>query len=203
MSVLIALLASTASQGPSENAPRERVAIGVTAPIVLLMPATLPAVRVSIPLGTQFGLDIDLGASVFWGDSSIGQVPDGAVFSGQLRWMRKGRQPDGNGRYWLAGPLHARGRDIGPDGEIRKDRAIRNVQIGYGWDRVRARTRYGAEISVGVASDGEARLFIVWGQQYKGTSHPAPRARRTPLPCLRQGYGGPPAPRPAPCAART
>jgi hypothetical protein len=166
MTVIAILLFASAPQAEANSVPRERLAIGVTAPVVLLMPVALPAVRVSGPLGQRFGLDLDVGASVFWGDSSIGQVPDGPALSAQLRWLRTGRRPDGRGRYWLAGPLHVSERDIGPAGEIREDRAIRNGQIGYGWDRVRARTRYGAEISIGVAGDGEglARLFVVWGR---------------------------------------
>jgi hypothetical protein len=55
LTVLAVLFASSAPQ-PGAAVPRERLAIGVTAPFVLLMPAALPAVRLSVPLGQRFGL---------------------------------------------------------------------------------------------------------------------------------------------------
>jgi len=145
----------------------ERVAIGVSGAAVLLMPSVIPAVRLSMPLSGRVGVDIDVGTSVFWGDDGLGQVPEGLAVSAQMRWLSRPRDARGRGRYWLTSGFMARGRSLSADGVISDRRAIENVQLGYGWDRVSNGIRSGFEVAVGVAGrDGEGvvRFFLLWGK---------------------------------------
>jgi hypothetical protein len=157
---------TTVAQSSNGTTNVERPSIGISGALVLLMPVAVPSIRLSMPIGTRLGIDLDMGASAFWGDRAVGQVPRGLAITGQVRWLRNGRKPDGGGRYWLLSLLRLRGNDFEPD-RLSSDRsAVENVQVGYGWDRVRNRVRFGAELSVGVAGrDGEglARVFLVWG----------------------------------------
>lgn len=138
--------------------------------------SALSAIRVSVPLGTTAGLDVDIGR-VHTGDD-----PNRAI-GAQVRWLWRGRATHGGSGYWLFGVLRLNetrrywagaGRERW---EVVERRAPTMPQVGYGWDwQGRRGTRLGLELMTG--SEGEAgprafaKLFIVWGPPLGGTRQP-------------------------------
>jgi hypothetical protein len=133
--------------------------------------SALRAFRVSMPLGTNAGLDVDIGRVPSRDD------PNRAI-GVQVRYLRRGRQTTGASGYWLFGVLrvnetHRYWASAGrTTWEVVERRTPTLPQVGYGWDwQGRRGTRLGFELTTG--SEGEAgprvfaKVFVVWGPPLK------------------------------------
>jgi len=157
-----------ASPSRAQDAP----AIGVTGAVGF--PAFKGGVRVSTPLGPKANLDFEV--------ARIGPMSEpalGPAFTGDVRWMRGGRQHSGASRYWIFGAMFVDAKWLTPvvyPGHVVRTLEDRRTlvvpRIGYGWDHVSRRgPRAGFEISTGAAGEEEgfifANVFVMWGPPRK------------------------------------
>jgi hypothetical protein len=164
--LLVVPLASSPSW--AQDAP----AIGVTGAVGF--PTFKGGVRVSTPLGTKGNLDLEV--------ARIGPMHEpefGAAFTGDVRWMRRGRQLSGNSRYWIVGAMFVDAKTSTPiiyPGHVVRTLEERHTlivpRIGYGWDHVSHHgARAGIELSTGAAGEEEgfffANVFVMWGPPRK------------------------------------
>lgn len=161
--VAVATLVWTApsqAQTAERLPPREHITAGVVGAAVL-EPWFVPAVRVSLPLGQRYSLDLEGGR--VHGSNKYSRP--GAAFGGQLRFMRE-RKPDGFGRYWLLGAMHVRHESL-RDGVVNDRDPLKVLRAGYGWDQV---FRNGLRVSFEIGGQGGnlplpfASLAVQWGR---------------------------------------
>ena len=146
--------ADAQSPTPPIQPATEHIALGGV--IGVGAPAQLVSVRVSLPLGKRFALDLDAGR--MHGLGNDGQVAGGGGYAAQLRWLWHGRDATGHSGYWLAGPLYLEATNH-RNGLLLNRNPIKTVQFGYGWDWIStSRTRRGIELSSG---GGEGPVFLV------------------------------------------
>jgi hypothetical protein len=143
---LVALAASATraaaqSETTSPASPRERASVALAASVALegSGPWLVPGVRVAVPLGGRVAVDVE-AARVFGGRSEYGSIT--SLVAVNVRFLRRAREADGAGRYWLAG---ARYYPItGSHASFSSDVA---ATFGHGWDQVFASgRRLGAEV---------------------------------------------------------
>lgn len=128
--------------------------------------STMRAVRVSLPIGGKGGCDLDIGRVHSDGGP-------GRALGVQVRYLWRGRKPNGASGYWLFGILNLNEthRYWAGAGRTRWEVVERESptmpQVGYGWDwQGRRGTRLGLELTTGSESEGArafVRLFAVWG----------------------------------------
>jgi len=147
-------------------------AIGVTGAVGF--PAFKGGVRVSTPAGPKANLDFEVARI-----GPMGEPELGPAFTGDVRWMRRGRQPSVDSRYWLFGVMFVGAKWSTPviyPGHVvttLEDRRTLVVpRIGYGWDHVsQLGPRVGFEVSTGAAGEEEpfvfANVFVMWGPRRK------------------------------------
>jgi hypothetical protein len=132
-------------------------------------PSSAIGVRIGGPLGPKFGGDL----SVVGLAGAIKATPATIV---HVRWMRGGRKPSGDSRYWIGGVMFTgittSTRYVFPDRVItREDHHTLIVpRIGYGWDHVAGNgARAGFELTTGAAGEEEgfifANAFLTWGRR--------------------------------------
>jgi len=132
-------------------------------------PSFAGGVRIGGPLGPKFGGDLSvvgLGGAVAATPATIAHV----------RWMRGGRKPSGDSRYWIGGVMFTTittsTRYVYPGNTVitQVDHHTLVVpRIGYGWDHVAANgARAGFELTTGAAGEEEgfvfANVFVTWGR---------------------------------------
>jgi hypothetical protein len=164
--LLVASLMS--SQSRAQDAP----AIGVTG--AAGFPAFKGGVRISTPLGPTASLDLEL--------ARIGPMREpalGPAVTADVRWMRRGRRPSGDSRYWIFGAMFVDAKWSTPIiypghvvGSLEERRTLAVPRIGYGWDHVSRRgPRAGFEVSTGASGEEEgfvfATVFVMWGPPRK------------------------------------
>lgn len=149
------------SSVPQSPASKEPIALGGVVGVGL--PAQLASVRLSLPFGKTWALDLDAGR--VHGLGNDGQVAGGSGYGAQLRWLWHGRNAEGLSGYWLGGPLYLQAtnrttwRAGNLTGVLIERAPIATVQFGYGWDWISASgTRAGIELSKG---GGEGPVFLV------------------------------------------
>lgn len=158
--LLIAAIASSAptyGQGntpPDAKPPRDGIAFGglVTPALEGGGPWIMPAVRLSLPLGSRFGFDVETGR-VFGGvNPKYGSIRRYSL--AQLRVLRAPRETDDIRRYWLAGLQHL---PITYPDRPRKDHI--GLAAGHGWSQsFRNGVRLTSELGF---AGGEGFLFYV------------------------------------------
>ncbi len=116
-----------AQESSPSSGVRDRIAVGglVTPALEGSGPWFMPGLRVSVPLGSRHGLDVDLGR-VFGGTNKYGSIR--RYHSAQVRFDRETTATSVVRSYWLAGIQHLPERE--PDGR-RKHHAA--MTIGRGW----------------------------------------------------------------------
>jgi len=169
LSVSALLFASAIAPLPvrAQDAP----AVGVSG--AAGFPTFKGGVRVSTPLGPKANFDFEVARI-----GPIGEPELGPAFTGDVRWMRRGRRASGNSRYWIFGVMFVDAKWSTPviyPGRVvtTEERRILAVpRVGYGWDHVSRRgPRAGFEISTGAAGEEEgflfANVFVMWGPPRK------------------------------------
>lgn len=134
--VLLFLAALTTASGayaqdqPTPVPPREWFAVGglITPALEGGGPWLIPAVRLSVPLGSRVGFDVDAGRIFGGTDQRWGSFR--RFRSAQLRLMKRPNDKDQLSRYWLVG-LHLL-PEVEADGS-RKDHTA--LAIGRGWSQ--------------------------------------------------------------------
>mgnify|MGYP006274997255 CR=1 FL=1 len=141
---------SASAQAPAS--PADPMSIGgMVGPGLGNRPWLLPGARVSVPLSSRLGLDIDAGAVI--GSDTEGGVQHGVQMYTRYRWfagaqvrVMQPRSASGASRYFLLGPVLF--RDAPRPAETRED--LPAVRVGYGWDWLKRRGQRIA-LEVGVA----------------------------------------------------
>jgi hypothetical protein len=140
------------------------------------VPALAGGLRISAPLGPKWGVDF---AAVRLEAASATRAAPGYI--AHVRWMRGGRKPSGNSRYWIFGAMWMRQATsttyIFPGHVVRtvEDRHTLVIpRFGYGWDHVdRHGTRVGFEATTGAAGEEQgfifANVFVMWGPPRRGS----------------------------------
>jgi hypothetical protein len=162
--------AQNLTPGPVRAAPpREHFGVGVaTTGVVGALPWAIVSARICIPIGTRFGLDVDVGQVVGTNRLNEGQVPTGGAGGFHLRWLHKGRRPGGMSGYFFGGPRVVAAKNIDQQGHVTDRQPIRMFDLGYGVDRLmKSGWRAGVEFGAG---GGEGPLlfvsvFAVWGRK--------------------------------------
>jgi len=163
------LIAITIAPHPARA--QDTWAVGVTG--AAGVPPFKAGVRVSTPLGRKTDLDVEV-ARVAPKD----QPELGPAVTGDIRWMRNGRRPSGDSRYWIFGVMFVNAKWSTPvvyPGHVtflEERRTLVVPRIGYGWDHVsRLGPRAGFEISTGSGGEQElfffANVFVMWGPPRK------------------------------------
>lgn len=173
----IALLVSPAISGAQDLTPGpvpapvtgEHVSIGVaTTGVVGALPWGIVSVRISMPVATRLGLDVDAGHVVGTKRLNNGQVPAGGAVELHLRWLYKGRGSSGGSGYVFGGPRVVTAKNIDQQGHVTDRKPIQMIDLGWGLDRrLRNGWRMGAEFGSG-AGEGPllfVDLFMVWGRK--------------------------------------
>ncbi len=130
----------------------------------------MPAVRVSAPLGTRLGLDIDAGR-VFGASSKYADIR--SFYAAQMRYSRTSRPPDDDGRYWLAGLTCLNSTKLDGQGGVVNHTPHMALSVGHGWSHVsgsgiRAFNEIG--FSGGDGFMVYASLGVQWGPPRRRTS---------------------------------
>ena len=174
--LVVAMLVSPAisdaqnlTPGPARAAPpREHFGVGVaTTGVVGALPWAIVSARISIPIGTRFGLDVALGQVVGTKRLNEGQVPTGGAGELHLRWLHKGRRPGGTSGYFFGGPRVVAAKNIDQQGHVTDRQPIRLFDLGYGVDRL-MKSGWRAGVELGAGGGGGSLLFVsvfaVWGR---------------------------------------
>ena len=150
------------------SSPRERLGVGAVGSAVLgAFPWSIVSGRISIPMGTRFGVDVDAGKALNTKRLSRGQVPTGGAVGLHLRWLHGRRRPSGWSGYFFGGPRVVAGENITQDGQVIDHDPIKVFDLGYGFDRLMQNGwRAGVELGGG---GGEGPLlfvsgFVLWGR---------------------------------------
>jgi hypothetical protein len=152
---------------PASTVISEPLTFGVGG--ALGFPLAMGTVRLSAPLGPKAGIDFAVGR-LAGGRDSLGRP-----FLTHVRWMRGGRKPSGDSRYWIVGAMLVRYSTstlvIFP-GHVRRymgeTRTLAIPRFGYGWDHLTRRgMRAGVELTTGAAGEEAgflfANAFLMWG----------------------------------------
>jgi len=159
-------LAQTQASAP----PREHLTIGGTiGPGLGNQLWLMSSIRVSAPLGSRIGLDLDAGRVFGSNENEAGSHTEyGALFGIQVRFLRGARKPSGSRQYWVLGPIFIRDISAPPDGP--RDH-LKNFRLGYGWDDL---SPNGGRIALEVGlAGGEgpvpyAIVIVQWGRATSG-----------------------------------
>lgn len=152
--------AQTETSAPQDAALREGLAVGG-----LIAPALegggpwlMPAIRLSVPLGSRHGFDVETGRVFGGSDPRWGSIR--RYSSVQLRFQRQ--RPEGSevARYWLAGLQHL--PETEADGRRKNHTAL---VIGHGWSQA---YRSGARLlsEIGFAGGDGFMFFVNAGVQW-------------------------------------
>lgn len=153
------------ASGPSETPQmRDGIAGGLLATPALEGggPWFMPAVRVSAPLGSTHGVDLELGR-IFGGSGKYAEIKRFA--GGQLRFAREPGSPGSSVRYWLAGLRYTDRKKRDAQGTfLRRDPDI-SVLVGHGWKQ---RLRSGACVlsELGFAGGEGMMVYATIGVQW-------------------------------------
>jgi hypothetical protein len=147
---------------------REHVSIGLaTTGVVGALPWAIVSGRISMPVATRFGLDVDAGGVVGTKRLNTGQVPTGVAAEVHLRWLYKGRGPSGMSSYVFGGPRVVAAKNIDQQGHVTDRKPIQAIDLGWGFDRrLKNRWRTGVEFGAG-AGEGPlvfVDVFVLWGR---------------------------------------
>ena len=152
---------------PVPAAQPEHFGVGVaTTGVVGALPWGIVSARIRLPIGTRFSLDVDAGRVVGTKRLTEGQVPTGGAGEFHLRWLHKGRAPNGTSAYFFGGPRVVAAKNIDRQGHVTDRSAIRVIDFGYGVDHLMKNGwRAGVEFGAG---GGEGPLlfisaFAIWG----------------------------------------
>jgi hypothetical protein len=166
------LLAFLCAAAPAA-AQQESLNAGVSGAVGF--PSFAGGVRIGTPLGPKAGGDLSIVRLAGASDASLSTIA-------HLRWIRGGRKPSGDSRYWIGGVMFTSVTSsttyLFPGQRItRRERHTLVVpRIGYGWDHVSANgARAGFELTTGAAGEEAgfmfANVFVTWGPPRR-----APRA---------------------------
>jgi hypothetical protein len=147
-------------------AVRERISLGALATPALegAGPWFMPAVRLSLPLGSRHGVDLD-GGRIYGGSNKYADIR--TFYAAQIRFLRGARLADGSARYWLAGLKYLAITKLDGAGSVVKKKADVPATFGHGWSQV---FRNGARVANEIGfSGGNGFMFyasvgVQWGR---------------------------------------
>jgi len=114
-------------------------------------PWLMTGLRISTPLGSRAGLDVESGA-IFGGKTVFSSITSFNAL--QLRLMRTRRADDGRARAWLVGLFHV---PVHPSRSAARRRDEVMLTIGRAWDQV---YRNGARLSGEVGFRGGVGYMV-------------------------------------------
>ena len=114
--VLLLLSAAVISTGvsaqtPSASAlggpPPDRMAVGIAlTPVPIGAHEFYPAARLTVPLASRIGLDLDVGRML---PATGAHYSNQALYGVGVRLLASRRSPLGSSRYWSVGPVYSLG----------------------------------------------------------------------------------------------
>ena len=151
-----ALHAQTGPAAPAPVPSREGIAFGAVASPALEGggPWFMPALRLSVPAGPRYGVDVDIGR-IHGGSSKYARIRRYEAV--QLRFNRKTSEADGLVRYWLVGLQRLHITKLDGEGTVTRQKHDVPLVVGRGWSQP---FRSGARLAAEVAGGG-GNGFIV------------------------------------------
>jgi hypothetical protein len=159
--------AQTPTSSASSGAPRDRLAVGVAlTPVPIGALEFYPTARLTVPLGSRIGLDVDVGRTF---PATRAYYASQAFVGAGVRFMRSHRAAGGSSRYWSLGPACLLGKSLDGHGQVTDQHSVISAfKLGYGADQIFGNgIRAAAEIGVigggGRAPTGVyATLVVQW-----------------------------------------
>ncbi len=191
---LVSLLLSAAvistgvsAQTPSASAlggpPPDGLAVGIAlTPVPIGAHEFYPAARLTVPLASRIGLDLDVGRTL---PATGAHYSNRAFYGVGVRLLASRRTDLGSSRYWSAGPVYFVGRVLDGRGLVTDPHTVISAfKLGYGDDQIfRNGIRAATEIGV-IGGDGRSPtgVYVTLAVQWQLRRHPSSAPRSSGFP---------------------